>query len=141
DRTLFAIGVLNQALLNIEFAEIEDVPSAIATNAAGQVFVQHDHFAFGNPAQTGEFIMGFSSTGSAFEDPQVSPTGFVDATSGGALATLTSAMIANLPAGLGLQAGDLLNLLPNGQIGVMRPSTGGTEFFGNLKALVSLSTG
>ncbi len=103
------------------------VPIGVSTDASGHVFVSHDSLQ-------GEVVQGFDLSGQPATVPVVIASGTFLA---GKLATLTANMAAELPSGV--QAGDLLNFLPNGQIGVIRPSTGGAALLVNLRTLVSRS--
>jgi hypothetical protein len=130
---LSRIDTFSVPLATDTFADVQ-IPKGISTNSTGTVFIAHDSLQ-------GQRIQSYNP----FTYQAGPATITIPGTLPGSLLTLTSDMAAHLPASNlpgGVQGDDLLNLLPNGQIGVWRPSTGHSGLLVGLKTeLISNSRG
>lgn len=136
DRTVFAIAELPAQQL-ATFASLF-MPVGLATDATKVYVAASDLDALWPSGQVHAFNALGQSTGSPFPAAGTIPIGTGDTQ--GTLFRLRAGM--TLSAGTtALQEGDLLNLLPDGRLFAIRPSTGGAALLINLKQLISKSKG
>lgn len=136
DRTVFAIAELPAQQL-ATFATLYD-PVGLATDTNTVHVAASDENALQPSGQIHAFNTSGQATQSPFPAAGTIPINLGD--SQGTLFRLRAGMALNAGFLLG-QEGDLLNLLPDGRIYVIRPSTGGAAQLINLKQLISSSKG